>query len=484
MSLSAGFASAISGLTAVNKQVEVISNNIANATTAGYGRRELVTTARATGGAGLGVQIVGVARQGDLALQNDRRVAQSAEANSAITSAALKTIERAIGTTDSAVSLQSRIADFDSKLIEATSRPDSEARLQAVVSVARSLTAQFATAGEAIQSVRSQADAAIATTVNGLNSALSRVADLNSQIRMVNAGGRDPSALMDQRQQLVDQIGNAVPLRVVQRDNGAIALFSTNGAVLLDGTPSTLGFTPSPLITADLALAAGTLSGLTLNGRPIATGDGGPIAGGALAANFTIRDVVAPKAQQRLDAVARDLVDRFSASGLDSTLPSGAAGLFTDDGLAFDPANERGLSQRLTLNAAADPDQGGAIWRIRDGLGAMSSGDGGATNLLLAYRQALQTPRAPVSGGFDPGLRSHAALASDLISSVASDRLISESEQSYAAAKTLALTTQEAAAGVDSDQEMQALLVMEKAYAANAKVIATLGSMIDQLLEM
>ncbi|MBL4928384.1 flagellar hook-associated protein FlgK [Fuscibacter oryzae] len=485
MSLSAGFASAISGLTAVNKQVEVISNNIANATTPGYSRRELVTTAWSAGGQGLGVRIIGVSRQIDLALQNDRRVAAAADAGNSVTANALKTIEQAIGTTDSTISLQSRIADFDSRLIEAASRPDSEARLQAVVSAARALTEQIGSAATKTQTLRSQADAAIASKVEGLNTSLARVVDLNSQIRMVSSGGNDPSALMDQRQQLIDQISNDLPVRVIQRDNGAVALFGTGGAVLLDGTASTFGFTATGFITADLSLAGGTLSGLTLNSRPISTAsDDSPLAGGALIAQFTVRDEIAVEVQGRLDAVARDLVERFATPGLDDTLPGGAAGLFTDSGQAFDPADETGLAQRLTLNPAADLEQGGAIWRIRDGLGSASSGDSGATRLLVAYRGALQAQRLPVSGGFMPGQRSFAALASDLVSGVGSDRLTAESEQGFAAAKALALSTQEAAGGVDSDQEMQALLVMEKAYAANAKVISALGSMIDRLLEM
>jgi flagellar hook-associated protein 1 FlgK len=485
MSLSTGFASAVSGLTAVNKQVEVISNNIANATTAGYGRRELVTTAWSAGGNGLGVRIVGVSRQADLALQNDRRAAEAADAGTSVQAAALSSIEQAIGTTDSEVSLQSRIFDFDSSLIEAASRPDSEARLQAVVTAARALTEQIGSAARKTQDLRAGADATIASTVDSLNSSLARVADLNSQIRGIKAGGKDASALMDQRQQLIDKIGKDIPVRVTQREDGSVALFSTGGAVLVDGTASKFGFTQTGFMTADLSVENGTLSGLTLNGRPVSTSaDSNPLAGGALIAQFTVRDDIGVEAQQQLDAVARDLVERFSASGLDSTVATGAAGLFTDAGAAFDPADETGLAQRLTLNPATDPEQGGAVWRIRDGLGAATSGSGGATDLLLAYSSALQDQRQPVSGNFLPGQRSFAALASDLISGVASDRLTAESEQGHAAAKALALTTQETAAGVDSDQEMQALLVMEKAYAANAKVISAIGAMLDTLLEI
>jgi flagellar hook-associated protein 1 FlgK len=65
-----------------------------------------------------------------------------------------------------------------------------------------------------------------------------------------------------------------------------------------------------------------------------------------------------------------------------------------------------------------------------------------------------------------------------------SNRLTAESEASYAAARTNALTQLELSAGVDTDQEMQSLLLVEQAYTANAKVIQTIGQMIDTLLGM
>ena len=94
MTISSGLSSALSGLTAASKAVEVISNNVANATTAGYGRRELITTARALGSIGQGVQIVGVRREADLALQNDRRSAEAGRDASGTLAKALKRIRR------------------------------------------------------------------------------------------------------------------------------------------------------------------------------------------------------------------------------------------------------------------------------------------------------------------------------------------------------------------------------------------------------
>ncbi|MEL7027010.1 MAG: flagellar basal body protein, partial [Pseudomonadota bacterium] len=50
MSISTSLSSALSGLTATSRAAELVSSNISNALTEGYGRRELATSARITNG--------------------------------------------------------------------------------------------------------------------------------------------------------------------------------------------------------------------------------------------------------------------------------------------------------------------------------------------------------------------------------------------------------------------------------------------------
>ncbi len=485
MSISGSLSSALSGLTAAAKAAEVVSSNIANATTEGYGRREVITTARAVGHTGQGVQIVGVRRDVDAALLSDRRRAEATGGERDAKAAFFQRLETAVGTTDSAVSLGGRIAAFDTALLEAVSLPDSEARLSKVAETARALASHISTASQAVQAARADADDRIEADVDLLNRTLAQISELNTNIRATYAGTRDPSALIDQRQQLIDSIASVVPIREVPRDDGQIALYTTGGAMLVDGHAATFGFDPSGIVTAEMSLGAGSLSGLTLNGRAVATsGADSPIAGGELAAHFAVRDTLAPEAQAKLDALARDLVERFADTGVDPTLTAGQAGLFTDGGGNFLAANELGLAQRLTLNAAVDPQQGGALWRLRDGIGATTPGLAGDTRGLVALQVALNTARVPSSGQFMTGARSFSALQGDMLSAMVSNRLTAESEASYAKARTEALMQLELAAGVDTDQELQSLLLIEQAYTANAKVIQTVGEMIDTLLGM
>lgn len=485
MSIASALGSALSGLTAASRAAEVVSSNVANAQTPGYGRREISLQARSIGGSGLGVSVIAINRRVDQVLINDRRLAEAGVGERDVRAAFLHQLEQAIGTPESEGSLGGRIGVLDAALIAAASRPESEARLLAVADAVRGVTVALADATTQIQTARSNADRNIATQVDTLNAALVQVADLNSTIRAYSGSGRDASSLLDKRQQIVDSIAAIVPLREVSRGDGQIALYAAGGAVLLEGKPSVLEFAPAGVIVPQMTVQSGGLSGLMLNGRPLAmTGNGSSVAGGSLAAQFAVRDDLAVQAQTRLDAVARDLVSRFADPAVDATVPPGDAGLFTDNGQAFVTVNESGLAGRLTLNASADPNQGGALWRLRDGLGATAPGPVGQSALLTRLGGALGAARPAASGGFMAGNRSFAALASDMLSGVSAQRISADSEVSFSQARFTALKEMELQGGVDTDQELQILLVVEQSYAANAKVIQSVDEMIKTLLGM
>jgi len=121
----------------------------------------------------------------------------------------------------------------------------------------------------------------------------------------------------------------------VAEEGGAVSLYTPNGAVLLNGPPARFGFAETGTFTPATAGA-----GLMLNGQPVTlAGDAAPLAGGTLAAAFAVRDDLAPRAQAQLDAMARDLVERFADPALDPSRAPGAPGLFTDAGAAFAPAS-------------------------------------------------------------------------------------------------------------------------------------------------
>jgi flagellar hook-associated protein 1 len=485
MSITSALGSALSGLSATSRQAEILSSNVANATTPGYARREVSLRAAVLAGTGQGVSVTGVTRDVDRHLLGERRLGQAGSGDRDVRADFLKRTEQALGTPDSPGALAGRLAAFDRALIEAAGRPDSQARLGNIAATAKSLAAGLAGATAEIQQARATADRRIGDEVGKLNSTIVQLQELNVELRSFSGAGRDVSALLDERQRLVDTISSIVPVREVPRDFNQIALFTAGGAPLLEGSASVFGFSATHTITPEMTQALGGLSGITINGQPYDTaGSASPILGGTLGALFAVRDDLAVSAQGKLDAVARDLVERFSATGLDPSLAPGTPGIFTDAGAAFLPADEVGLAGRLRLNAAADPLQGGALFRLRDGLGALTEGLPGNGTLLNALQNALTSARPLASAGFTAGSRSFAALTADLHSDTSAQRLSAQSEQSFASAKLTALTDLEAQNGIDTDQEMQELLVIEKNYAANAKVIQAVNDMIDTLIRL
>jgi flagellar hook-associated protein 1 len=475
MSLSHSLTAAFSGLTASSKAASIVAENMANLRTPGYGRREVLL---GTGTYGGGVMVRGVLRHVDPLILAERRNAQAMAAGADARTSFHRLLEDRLGLPGNAGSLDSAISRFDAALITAAGTPGAEPALAGVLDAASALAAKLRDASGQVQMARKTADQAIAADVGMINDALIRIESLNSDIQRMTVLGQDASALTDQRQALVDGIAAVLPVREVARENGRIALYAAGGVALVDERARQFGFAPSGAIGP----GSGGLSGLTLDGKPLDTGPGGPLKGGRLAASFAVRDDLAPAAQARLDAVARDLMARMESA--DPTLAPGQAGLFTDAGAAFDPAAETGLAGRLAVNSLADPAQGGDLWRLRAGMGATGPGDPGNTALLVGLSAALNEPTLAASGGFLPGARSFQALGADLVSSIATRRLADQTEATQSATRLAALEQLEAARGVDTDHETQLLLVIERAYAANARVIQAVEQMLDNLLEI
>ena len=484
MTLSSALNAAMTGLRSASRSSEVISSNISNASTPGYARRTLEITSN-SGAMQSGVRINGVVRHGDAQILADRRLASAEFGYRSDTTRFLTSIEDAIGTPDQAGSLSARLSDFDNSLILASSRPDAAERLDGTALAARDLVDAINAASDDLQNARSQADRNIAAQVNRLNDTLASVQEVNSQITAALSRNNDTAALQDQRQVLIDEISEIVPVRVVPRDFGAVALFSTGGAILLDGSAASVKFEPSNVVTPYMSLEAGTLSGLTIGGFSVSTSsETGRLRGGTLGAQFEIRDELGPEMQTQLDALARDLIERFEDPAVDPTLTPGQPGLFTDQGAAFDPLAEEGLASRISLNALVDPAQTGETWRIRDGLGAAAPGDIGNSVIINALSDALSNARAPASGDFGVGTFSALDLTSALSSQLGTDRLRSDQQLSFASAQLNELTQLELADGVDTDVEIQRLMLVEQAYAANARVIQTVDDMLDTLMRL
>jgi flagellar hook-associated protein 1 FlgK len=271
---------------------------------------------------------------------------------------------------------------------------------------------------------------------------------------------------------------------VLVRENGRIDLITREGAPLLAGAARQVTFAPRPVVTSADTLANGALSGLSVDGVDITPGAGArAIGGGFLAGLFAVRDAIAVEASDDLDAFAADLITRLAAPGLDPTAPLGAPGFFTDAGASLGSPYASGLAGRLGVNAAVDPERGGEAFRVRDGLYAAAPGPVGSNTLLVGLIDALAAPQAAAFSGGQllSAVDSLGALTS--LRGAARSALESEAAGSRAYREALAEAELDRT-GVDTDAELQHLLLIEQAYAANARVIEVASRLIDQLTEL
>lgn len=484
MSIARALGNAISGLTATARGTEAVAANIANASTPGYARRDLVVSAQTAGGNAGGVRVDGVTRAVNASVLSESRLAEAARAEAATRLDFAARIDDAIGIAGNAGSLGSALSAFQTALSSAASRPDDDIRLTQVVDTATALADRLNTLSGEVQAARTAADQAIAADIASLNKSLAQVADLNRKIAVMEADGSDPSSLYDQRQGIISAIARIVPVQEVTRAAGAVALFTAEGAVLLDGTvPTELSFTAAGQVTTAQTVGSG-LSMLVQNGVGLSQSQMRLYAGGSLAANFAIRDELAPRAQELLDDIALDLHDRLADPAVDPTITLTSPGLFTDDGARATAADKTGLAGRIGVNDAVVESAGGAAWRIRAGLDAATSGTVGDATLLIAMSEALGKTAAPATGTGFSGKASLAGRLAFVEAQVSTARVNAQSDAAVRNSQADTIWSRLAADGVDSDAEMQKLLQYEQAYAANARVIQAIQAMMDQILEI
>ncbi|MGP9788921.1 flagellar hook-associated protein FlgK [Roseinatronobacter sp. NSM] len=481
MSLSTALNSAASGLQLSSRGAQVVADNIANANTEGFGVRSLSQAARITGTSGSGVMMTGIARDSDPALLTELRGANAAQAKTGNLMDFWASMESSIGIPGDAGSLATRITSLESAFKQASAQPESTSALQKVVQAADSLVTKLTDIDSGLQLSRDRADASIAHDVGLLNSIFDQVDKLNSDIARQKLAGGYPHSLEDMRQNLIDQASSIIPLKEISRPDGRSMLLGADGTVFVDRDVTRIEFQRTPSPTAGESVGAGDLGRLVINGRTVSATN--PLLqSGSIGSAFDIRDGLAPQMQQQLDEFSADLVSRFADSGLDASIPAGAFGLFAVANETTMPPTLAGISGRLVVNPALTPADSSNAWRVRDGLYAATPGAVSENAVISGMIDALSSFSAVgAGGGPNADVQGHAAA---FLSQTATQRLIVETETAYTSGRVAGLQELLGGRGVDTDAELQKLLVLEKSYAANARVMAAADSMLRTLLEM
>lgn len=442
MNLSSVVGIASTGLDSIGRQLAVVSQNVANASTPGYARERQEISAEVAGGAGIGVRIGLTVRSMDVALQTEGFAASAAATGQQVTADALSAIDAASGAPGSGRDLSALLGTVRDGFSALSGDPSSQTQQGAVIGQAGALAGGVTALAGVIGTARQAAQDNAVATVAQANAALKTVGALSVQIRGAASRGEGTAQLEDARDGALQTIANLTGARVFHQADGSVLALA--GGLELPQDAATGPFALAPAMAGRAVGMAGPkllLSGIDVTGQ-FATQHTGQ-----LGANLALRDTILPGLQSSLDQFALNLATSFQAQGLT---------LFTD-GAGAVPGTATGFSSAIEVSPAVRA----APTLVRDGSGP--AGPAGNDAVITAV----------LGGVFATGPGTLAGQATELTANIAA-----QASQAAAGSKTgqavatslsarLASTT-----GVSVDAELADLVKLQSAYTANARVLA------------
>ena len=350
-SLTTALNAARSGLAASQAGIDVTSRNIANANTVGYTAKSIQQSDLIIGGESRGVTRLAAQRQVDAFLQQQIRTENATTSALSAKADMLTRIDNMFGTPDSETSISASIDKLASRLSDLISSPEDSAARLTFLNQASHVATDLNSMSKTVQNMRLEAEQNISDSVSQANALLKQVADLNKQISQRVGSSLSAADLQDQRDQAVTELSKLMDLRVNERDDGTVTIFTAGGQLLLDKTPAELTFDQHTQIDATSAYdrdptkrTVGTIS-LVTGSTKVDLVAAGAFQSGSIGGNLELRDKILPEAQKQLDEIASQLALSMSQEKVDSTAAtSGAATGFDLDTSAIQDGNSISLT--------------------------------------------------------------------------------------------------------------------------------------------
>jgi flagellar hook-associated protein 1 FlgK len=481
-----GINTALTSLYAQRRGLDVTGQNIANANTEGYTRQRVSLQAQSpslnpgvyatTDQVGSGVSVSSVDRNRNAYLDERGRTEHANSAYLASQTSAYSSIEDVLSE-PSDTALQARLHDMWDGWNDVANNWQVPATRTTLIQ--RSITVAT-TLNDAHASLSNQFEAGqkgLDTYVSTVNQLAGSIADMNNQIVIAKAAGLEANELQDQRDTQVLKLSELAGATADEQTNGAVnvyignaplvAAFSTR-TVKLSGPTTLAGMTSIDPVT-QLAVTHPVSLQWTDTGTSAA-------AGGTMGAMLDTMNTIIPGIVGQLDAVANalattvngEVVKGYSMDGAGQALfaPQGWDGTGTapaitaenirvaitdPDKLAFSTTNPLDAA---TNPANLDPTRTAVNNGVADKLTDIGAAGTGADQ---QYQQMI-------------GQLGVAAQAADRRSEI-QDAVTGQVD-----------TSKDAEAGVNLDEEMTHLLTYQRGYEAASRVLTTIDSMLDQLI--
>ena len=320
MALIPGFNTTLSGMKVAQQQLNIISNNIANADTPGYTKKYASQNNLVLAGVSSGVSLSNVKRTVDENLLKSYLSSNSTSGNYAASDDYLGKVETLLGTPTGDNSIAANVGNLQVAFETFANDVTSASAKYSLLNSAQTISSRLNSISSEIQKLRGDADLNIASAVEEINANLDTLHELNDKIVKYSIMGYDGTAnLEDQRDEILRSISEKIDISYFVRDNGSLVLQTKSGVTLLDDEPNYISHTAISQAGPTTSYAGGEIAGIYVNGKDITSS----ITDGEIAGLIEIRDSTLPSLQAQLDELAGGLIEAInSAHNMGTSYPA------------------------------------------------------------------------------------------------------------------------------------------------------------------
>ncbi|MEV6490329.1 flagellar hook-associated protein FlgK [Actinoplanes sp. NPDC051633] len=451
-----GINTALTSLYAQRRALDVTGQNIANANTEGYTRQRAEMQSQVgsispamyakTDGLGTGVAVSDVQRLRDEFLENRGRTEHGKSSYLTTQTAAYNAIEDVFAEPGD-TALAAQLHDMWGGWNDVANNPQLAATRSTLLQQSSTVADGLNTAHASLAGQWSVTKTQLSAYADEVNTMAANVAQLNDSIVKAKASGLTVNELEDRRDLQVMRLSELTGATASARANGAVDVFVDNSTLVSEFTTRKLE------VGGANRLEDQTADPVSLRWSDTKT----PVkAGGVMGAVQDTLGVMIPAISDALDSVAKNLADKVNTLHSSGFSKDGSTGLdfFTSvDGGTVNAGNIR--------LAVTDPD------KVATGTAADSL-DNSIADRMADLGEAVDGPDREYQGMIGQlGVTAQAA-------SRRADIQATVTEQVDA--------SREAQSGVNLDEEMTNLLTYQRGYEAASRVLTTIDSMLDQLI--
>ena len=450
----------LSALTADKAEVDVTSENLANANTPGYAQRRIVLQEQPAlvsgplGDIGGGVTASSVESVRDPLL--DSRVQQETQqqsANQEIVNA-MQPVQTLFTTGNGGVP-DAMTAFFSGLQLLSTSPTDPTLRATALTD-ANNLAEAFQNTASQLTSTQQNLDLGVTQTVGQVNQLTAQLAQTNAQLSTAQASGLSGNDLEDRQQNLLSQLSNLIGYSVTQSSQG-LTLTTANG---------------SPLVVGGDSFALSTAGNSTTGFQDVLSAQGqditSQITAGQLGGLIQARDGQIAAALSSLNTLASNFataINNVNTAGYDGNGKKGLA--------MFSVAAGSGAAESMSVTLT-DPSQIAASLSPPASSGNSSAGSsstpsGDNSNLLAMINVGNQ----PLVNSDTP-----TQYLSNLVFQVGNGVSQAQSEADAGSLMLQQLQDEQGSVeGVSTDEQASDLITYQRAYQAAAQVVTVVDGL-------